>query len=98
MKVKRGLQLLRRKLLLEIDVHNWPGGMTASIGSAGCVSDHDLTTELVDRFLQCLLNAVAVVLALPANVIGAVIFDGELEACHASLVPAGTGNPRSNSS
>ena len=74
-------------------------GMDAGIGAPGTSDDDGFTGEREDRLFEGGLDGVAVLLALPADIGRAIIFDGHAEARHQAItVPLGSGVPRRKSS
>src|SRR5579863_5034116 len=68
--------------------------MDACIGTTRAVHCEPLAAEALDRSLDDFLHRQAVILALPADETGAVIFEDQLVAGHGSRVPTGSGKPR----
>jgi len=84
----RGLAYLGRVVILgQVDMTALATRMHPRVGPPRTVDTHRLATKFFQRVFQCLLNGRAVGLALPADVAGAVILDGQLVARHESLVP-----------
>ena len=66
-------------------------GMDAGIGPPRAVDPKRLAGEPVNGFLQCFLHRGAIVLGLPANIGGAIVFNSNLKALgHVSFDPLGS--------
>jgi hypothetical protein len=71
-----------RPVAREVDVGDLAQRMDARIGAPGALDRGRLAAEGGDRLLDRLLHRAAVLLALPADIGTAVIFDGQLVARH----------------
>src|SRR5690606_27536100 len=91
-------QFVGRPVARQIDMNDLPESMDAGIGPAGSLDGNGLGRQRQDRPFQRRLHGMAVFLPLPADIGGAVIFDGHPVTRHQpSLVPAGSGMPRRKS-
>ncbi len=72
--------------------------MNAGIGAPGGNTANAFGTKGKDGILDGLLDRRTILLALPADIAGAVIFDQQAKARHASTVPAARRKPRRNAS
>src|SRR3984957_8075331 len=68
------------------------------IGAAGAVDGDALAAEALGGGFQDFLHGKPVLLALPADQAGAVIFERQLVAGHGRIVPGGMAKPRRNAS
>ena len=85
--------------LFDVDMRHLAQGVNAGIGAPGNEHLGFFATKSRDRFLNHLLNPKTVFLALPADKVAAVIFEGEFVALHhSSFDPGGRSKPRRNSS
>ena len=82
MGVERVAHGIGRPVAGEIDMGDLAERMDAGIGAPGALDRDRLAGEGGDRLLDRLLHRAAVLLALPADIGAAVIFDGQLVARH----------------
>ena len=82
------------RVLFDIDMRNLCNRMNARIRPPGTVYARLLAAKPEHGLFHRLLDRRAVVLALPAGVTAAVIFDGQFPAGHERTAPTAAGLPR----
>ena len=71
-----------RKMTVRAEVGDHGAGMDAGVGTAGTMQDDLFANDLAEGFFDNLLDRAAFSLALPADIGGAVVFNGQADSSH----------------
>ena len=94
MRVQRFADRMGIGLFLDVDMRDLAERMYAGIGTPRSVHAGLLSAEPGYGLLDTLLDRRTVILALPACIGAAIVFDGQFPAGHERTVPTGAGLPR----